>query len=107
MKNGFFAARISTIIVVFAFAVPAFADSIGSFNGAQITNRYFATQKFNLSYAGGYGNAWKGTPSAGYVRAAKGSGPGMTAPEPASLGLLGTGLVFIAGMFRHKLLGNE
>jgi PEP-CTERM motif-containing protein len=29
----------------------------------------------------------------------------MTAPEPGALSLLGTGLVFIAGMFRRKKLG--
>ena len=106
MKIGFLAARILSIIVIFAFAVPAFADSIVNLNGAQSTNGHFV-QKLNLSDAGTYGNAgkWKGALGAPYVRAAKNGGGGMTAPEPGALSLLGTGLVFIAGMFRRKKLG--
>jgi len=68
----------------------------GTDNGVQITNGFYV-QKLNLSYAGGYGNAWKGTLGAGYV-----SSNNMTAPEPGTLGLLGIGLVFVSSLVRRK-----
>jgi hypothetical protein len=69
-------------------------------NGGRITNGYYV-QKFILSYAGGFENAWKVKLSTGYVIPHK-HRP-LAAPEPETLSLLGTGLVFIGGVVRRKL----
>jgi hypothetical protein len=72
----------------------------GTGNGVQITNGYYV-QKFILSYAGGFENAWRVTLGTGYVTPHK-HRP-LAAPESETLSLLGTGLVFIGGVVRRKL----
>jgi hypothetical protein len=69
-------------------------------NGGRLTNSYYV-QRFILSYAGGFENAWKVKLSTAYVTPHK-HHP-LAAPEPETLSLLGTGLVFIGGVVRRKL----
>lgn len=75
------------------------ASSTGNGNGEQITSGNL--RQVIPSDAGGFENAWKVTLGAGYVKPPQ-HRP-MAAPEPESLSLLGTGLVFIGAVVRRKL----
>jgi len=71
----------------------------GNGNGVQISDGYL--ERVILNYAGGFENVWKVTLSTGYVTPHK-HRP-LAAPEPETLSLLGTGLVFIGGVVRRKI----
>ncbi len=128
MKNGLFVARILSIIAILGFALPVFADTIiltpsqagGLFIGGNATyavrfpSGYFfgtATGAPNYLPNGTISFSIHGVPTSSsgtvfdYSSGFRSKGGRAIVPEPGTLGLLGTGLVVIAGMFRRSRLG--